>query len=72
LRKAADRAAKNNFTEDWLAVIIGVFVFALALFSLSSADLIGWAVTTSVRYCQRIGTGRKSPCRGSAAALRGF
>jgi hypothetical protein len=49
LRKAADRAAaKNNFTEDWLAVIIGVFVFALALFSLSSADLIGWAVTTSV------------------------
>jgi uncharacterized membrane protein YadS len=47
--KAADRAAaKDNFNEDWLAVIIGVFVFALALFSLSGTDLLGWAVTTSV------------------------
>ena len=47
--KAADRAAvKDNFTEDWLAVIIGVLVFALALFSLGGTDLLGWAVTTSV------------------------
>jgi uncharacterized membrane protein YadS len=35
-------------TEDWLSVAIGVLVFALALFSLSGTDLLGWAVTTSV------------------------
>jgi len=34
--------------EDWLAVLIGLFVFALALVSLSGNDLLGWAVTTSV------------------------
>jgi uncharacterized membrane protein YadS len=35
-------------SEDWLAVVIGVLVFALALFSLTGRDLLGWAVTTSV------------------------
>ncbi|MBV8927433.1 MAG: putative sulfate exporter family transporter [Bradyrhizobium sp.] len=34
--------------EDWLAVVIGLLVFALALFSVSGTDLLGWAVTTSV------------------------
>src|SRR6266704_468693 len=40
--------AKDRLTEDWLSVGIGVLVFALALFSLSGTDLLGWAVTTSV------------------------
>jgi uncharacterized membrane protein YadS len=40
--------AKDRLTEDWLSVAIGVLVFALALFSLSGTDLLGWAVTTSV------------------------
>ncbi|UTD30438.1 putative sulfate exporter family transporter [Bradyrhizobium sp. WD16] len=35
-------------TEDWLAVAIGLLVFALALFNVSGIDLLGWAVTTSV------------------------
>jgi uncharacterized membrane protein YadS len=39
---------KDRLTEDWLSVAIGVLVFALALFSLSGTDLLGWAVTTSV------------------------
>src|SRR4030088_919196 len=39
---------KDRLTEDWLSVVIGVLVFALALFSLSGTDLLGWAVTTSV------------------------
>lgn len=39
---------KDRLTEDWLSVAIGVLVFALALFSLSGIDLLGWAVTTSV------------------------
>jgi len=37
-----------TLTEDWLAVVIGILVFALALGSLGGVDLLGWAVTTSV------------------------
>jgi uncharacterized membrane protein YadS len=40
--------ARDRLTEDWLSVAIGVLVFALALFSLSGTDLLGWAITTSV------------------------
>jgi len=39
---------KARLNEDWLAVAIGLLVFALALFSVSGTDLLGWAVTTSV------------------------
>jgi uncharacterized membrane protein YadS len=47
--KSPDRVvAKDRLTEDWLSVAIGVLVFALALFSLSGTDLLGWAITTSV------------------------
>jgi uncharacterized membrane protein YadS len=41
-------AGKPRVTEDWLAVYLGLLVFALALASLFGADLLGWAVTTSV------------------------
>jgi uncharacterized membrane protein YadS len=34
--------------EDWLAVIIGLFIFLLALAGLANVDLVGWVVTTSV------------------------
>ena len=40
--------AKGRVTEDWLSVGIGMLVVALALFSVSGIDLLGWAVTTSV------------------------
>jgi uncharacterized membrane protein YadS len=40
--------AEDRLTEDWLSVVIGLLVFALALFSLGGVDLLGWAVTTSV------------------------
>ncbi len=40
--------AQNRVTEDWLAVWIGLFVFALSLALLFGIDLLGWAVTTSV------------------------
>jgi uncharacterized membrane protein YadS len=47
--KTSDRiVAKDRLTEDWLSVAIGLLVFALALFSLSGTDLLGWAITTSV------------------------
>src|SRR5579863_9686122 len=40
--------APARLTEDWLSVILGVGVLALALISLAGPDLLGWAVTTSV------------------------
>jgi uncharacterized membrane protein YadS len=49
-------------TEDWLAVIIGLFIFALALGGLFGADLLGWTVATSVWTdpAQALGTVSKS------------
>src|SRR5262245_31343292 len=38
----------RELTEDWLAVWIGLLIFALALAGLAGRDLLGWAVTTSV------------------------
>lgn len=40
--------AGGRLNEDWLAVWIGLLLFALALVHLSGLDLLGWAVTTSV------------------------
>jgi hypothetical protein len=34
--------------EDWLAVIIGLFIFVLGLAAVVHIDLIGWVVNTSV------------------------
>jgi uncharacterized membrane protein YadS len=48
IKAAEPIALKARLNEDWLAVVIGVAVFALALFSISGTDLLGWAVTTSV------------------------
>lgn len=39
---------QSRVTEDWLAVWIGLFVFALSLSLVAGIDLLGWAVTTSV------------------------
>jgi hypothetical protein len=41
-------ALKARLNEDWLAVVIGLLVFGLALVSVSGTDLLGWTVTTSV------------------------
>jgi hypothetical protein len=51
---AANRTARERTTqtpwisEDWLSVVIGLFIFVLALAVLANVDLIGWVVTTSV------------------------
>ncbi len=39
---------KSRLTEDWLAVIIGLFLFVLSLGTFAGADLLGWAVSTTV------------------------
>ena len=41
-------ASRTVLTEDWLAVVLGLLVFALAVGSFFGVDLLGWAVTTSV------------------------
>jgi uncharacterized membrane protein YadS len=43
---AARPAPARN--EDWLAVIIGLFIFVLGLAAVVHIDLIGWVVNTSV------------------------
>src|SRR6185437_8587588 len=39
---------RAQLTEDWLAVVIGLLVFATALVSISGTDLLGWAVNAKV------------------------
>jgi uncharacterized membrane protein YadS len=38
----------RELTEDWLAVWVGLLIFALALAGMAGRDLLGWAVSTSV------------------------
>jgi uncharacterized membrane protein YadS len=40
--------APARMSEDWLAVVIGLGVFALALLSLIGVDALGWVATTAV------------------------
>ncbi|MCC7499521.1 MAG: putative sulfate exporter family transporter [Bryobacterales bacterium] len=40
--------SKFRWTEDWLAVAIGLFIFVLSFGLFTGTDLLGWAVTTSV------------------------
>jgi len=37
-----------RISEDWLSLIIGLFIFVLALAGIANVDLLGWAVTTAV------------------------
>ncbi len=39
---------KKGLSEDWLAVIIGFFIFALSLGVFVGADLLGWGIKTNV------------------------
>ena len=38
----------TTWTEDWLAVVIGLLLFVLSLGVIGGADILGWVVTTSV------------------------
>ncbi|MCW5977132.1 MAG: putative sulfate exporter family transporter [Bryobacteraceae bacterium] len=42
------KSGTSRISEDWLAVGIGLFVFLLSLGAFFGADLLGWAVTTTV------------------------
>jgi uncharacterized membrane protein YadS len=64
---AAEAGARLN--EDWLAVILGLTIFVLALAALVHVDLIGWVVSTSVwsNFGQALG-----PVSKTYASLGGF
>src|SRR6476659_2362637 len=71
---AAPRRADNveiapRISEDWLSLIIGLFIFILALAGIANVDLLGWVVTTSVwnDAGKALGTASKS-----YGALGGF
>src|ERR1700722_10608292 len=48
LRPQRADAVTAPINEDWLAVVLGLAIFVLALAALVNVDLIGWVVTTSV------------------------
>src|SRR6202521_3227922 len=48
LSATATQRTAPSISEDWLSVAIGLLVFVLALAGLAGADLLGWAVSTSV------------------------
>ena len=47
-RAPAAAGSTALLNEDWLAVILGLFIFVLGLAALVHVDLIGWVVSTSV------------------------
>lgn len=46
--RADNVALAPRISEDWLSLVIGLFIFALALAGLANVNLLGWVVTTSV------------------------
>lgn len=39
---------KGGMSEDWLAVWIGLFIFALSMGAFAGWDILGWGVTTAI------------------------
>jgi uncharacterized membrane protein YadS len=47
-RRADNVELAPRVSEDWLSLIVGLLIFALAVAGIANVDLLGWAVTTSV------------------------
>ena len=45
---SAESAAPVRLNEDWLAVLIGLGIFAIGLLAMVGLDALGWVATTSV------------------------
>ncbi|MGO0793119.1 putative sulfate exporter family transporter [Herbaspirillum seropedicae] len=58
-----------RFNEDWLALGIGLLIFALALSGLAGANWLGWVVSTSVWHAP---AGALGPTAKSYAGLGGI
>src|SRR6202043_19203 len=55
--------------EDWLAVILGLFIFVLSLAALVHVDLIGWVVSTSVWSNFSLALGPASKAYGALGGI---
>src|SRR5215813_9939451 len=68
-RRADNVEIAPRISEDWLSLIIGLFIFVLALAGIANVDLLGWVVTTAVwnDASKALGTVSKS-----YASLGGF
>ena len=40
--------AKTNMTEDKVALILGGFIFLLAILNMAHEDVLGWVVSTNM------------------------
>ncbi len=58
-----------RLSEDWLALIVGLFIFLLALLHFAGLDFFGWAVTT--RIWTNLGAALK-PISKSCAGMPGW
>src|SRR5690348_6443915 len=69
LKRADNVETAPRISEDWLSLIIGLFIFVLSLAAIVNVDLLGWVVTTAVwvDFSKALGTVSKS-----YAALGGF
>ena len=68
-RRADNVELAPRISEDWLSLIIGLFIFVLALAGIANVDLLGWVVTTSV--WSDVGQGARHVSK-SYASLGGF
>ena len=68
-RRADNVEISPRISEDWLSLIVGLLIFALALASIAGVDMLGWVVTTSI--WTDIGKAL-NPVAKSYAALGGF
>ena len=59
----------KSISEDWLALILGLFIFVITLGYLWGVDLLGWAVATTV--WTSLGSALKT-CSNTYAGLPGF
>ena len=69
LKRADNVEIAPRISEDWLSLIIGLFIFVLSLAAIVNVDLLGWVVTTAVW----VDVGKAlNPVSKSYAALGGF
>ena len=69
LKRADNVETAPRISEDWLSLIIGLFIFVLSLAAIVNVDLLGWVVTTAVW----VDVGKAlNPVSKSYASLGGF
>lgn len=69
---SSEAGTAPRLSEDWLSVVIGLAIFALALVSIAGTDLLGWVVTTSVWADPSKALGAASKAYGAVGGFTAF